>query len=213
MKGEKAMKKKYYGVKAGRHPGIYYNWEDCKAQVHEYPHAKYRSFESKDEALEYVNGTGSKQVEQLSLFQKERKTNSTHLLTAYVDGSYAEARREYAFGCVFLDDGKIIGEMNGKDGNPVYTGMRNVAGEILGAMKAVSYAIENGYDSVNICYDYAGIQKWAEGEWKAKRIGTREYRDFMQSAPINITFTKIAAHTGETYNEMADRLAKKALGI
>ena len=28
---------------------------------------------------------------------------------------------------------------------------------------------------------------------------------------INISFTKVAAHTGDYYNEMADKLAKKAL--
>ena len=31
--------------------------------------------------------------------------------------------------------------------------------------------------------------------------------------PASDTFEKIAAHTGVKYNEMADRLAKQAIGI
>jgi ribonuclease HI len=30
---------------------------------------------------------------------------------------------------------------------------------------------------------------------------------------VQISFVKVAAHTGDYYNEMADRLAKEALGI
>jgi ribonuclease HI len=41
---------KYYVVWAGREPGLYYNWNDCKASIDNYENAKYKSFESLEEA-------------------------------------------------------------------------------------------------------------------------------------------------------------------
>ena len=45
-------KKKYYVVWKGYSPGIYSNWEECKAQVFGYEKAKYKSFSSFEEAKE-----------------------------------------------------------------------------------------------------------------------------------------------------------------
>ena len=43
-------KHKFYVVWKGMNPGIYDNWADCKAQVHGQEGAKYKSFESREEA-------------------------------------------------------------------------------------------------------------------------------------------------------------------
>ena len=43
-------KNKYYVVWHGRACGVFDNWNDCKAQVHEFEKAKYKSFETKPEA-------------------------------------------------------------------------------------------------------------------------------------------------------------------
>ena len=42
--------KKYYVVWKGANPGIYDNWDDCKAQITAFPGAKYKSFKNKEEA-------------------------------------------------------------------------------------------------------------------------------------------------------------------
>lgn len=41
---------KYYVVWIGHKPGIYDSWEDCKANIHKFKGAKYKSFYSKEEA-------------------------------------------------------------------------------------------------------------------------------------------------------------------
>ena len=46
------QKKKYYAVWAGRKPGLYGNWADCKEQVKNFPGARYMSFEDESKALE-----------------------------------------------------------------------------------------------------------------------------------------------------------------
>ena len=84
--------------------------------------------------------------------------------------------------------------------------MRNVTGEMLGAMHAVKYAIESGYKAIEIRYDYAGIEQWVTGNWKAKNELTKKYVNAMKAwkKSIKISFTKVAAHTNVEYNERAD---------
>ena len=45
-----AKKQKYYVVWAGYKPGIYPDWSDAKAQIDGFAGAKYKSFETRDEA-------------------------------------------------------------------------------------------------------------------------------------------------------------------
>ena len=96
-----------------------------------------------------------------------------------------------------------------------YQSMRNVSGEILGALKAASLAVEKGYSSIAIFHDYQGIASWAKGEWKCNKEKTIEYREKMLSyqKQIKITFHKVLAHSGDYFNERADLLAKQAAGI
>lgn len=45
-----ARKQKYYVVWKGRRTGIFDSWEECSAQVHGYTGARYKSFDSREEA-------------------------------------------------------------------------------------------------------------------------------------------------------------------
>lgn len=142
----------------------------------------------------------------------EEKIFCGHLL-AYVDGSYNHDLQRYAFGCILLTpEGKEL-RYSGSGNQPDSLAIRNVAGEMLGAMFAVRWAMRQGYRQIEIRYDYEGIEKWVTGAWKTKKELTRKYAGYMQRCGqrIAISFTKVDAHTGDHYNEEADRLAKKAL--
>ena len=80
-------------------------------------------------------------------------------------------------------------------------------------MFAVRFAIVNGFRSIEIRYDYEGIEKWVTGAWKSKTELTQKYAAAMRKwgAGIRLQFTKVTAHTNVYYNEMADQLAKEAL--
>ena len=56
-------------------------------------------------------------------------------------------------------------------------------------------------------------EKWVTGVWRAKTPLTSKYAAHMQAAgkELHISFCKVAAHTGNHYNEEADQLAKSAL--
>ncbi len=197
-------KNKFYAVRRGEKTGIFSNWDDCKASVDGFPGAEYKSFTTRQEALVYL---GEDSV------PDEREVTDINHLVAYVDGSYEETLNRYSYGCVFLTpDGKII-RQSGSGSNPESAKLRNVSGEMLGAMFAVAWAKKAGFDKLEICYDYMGIEMWATGRWKAKNELTAKYAQFMKENQklLSIAFRKIAAHTGDTYNEEADRLAKEAL--
>ncbi|KAI5077673.1 hypothetical protein GOP47_0007497 [Adiantum capillus-veneris] len=45
----------FYGVRVGKQPGVYDNWEVCKIQVLGVPGSKYKGFQTRAEAENYVN--------------------------------------------------------------------------------------------------------------------------------------------------------------
>lgn len=200
-------KKKVYAVRKGKKTGLFYSWNECEAAVSGYPGAEYKGFATEEEANAYLG------VEQEIVENHTTDEITDNKLLAYVDGSFDEALGKYAFGCIIITpNGETIKEFGNGD-NPESLAIRNVAGEMLGAMYAVKWAVKNGYDNIELHYDYEGIEKWAVGEWKAKNTLTQKYAAFMkeQQSIIRINFQKVKAHSGNFYNEEADRLAKKAL--
>jgi len=195
--------KKYYVVKIGRETGIFNTWADCKSQIDGYSGAVYKKFADHEEACKFLNGEDKK------LLENQIYINNVE---AYVDGSYSKEIDKYSYGCVILNKNEII-KFNGIGNIKEYALMRNVAGELLGAMKAIKWAYENKCDSITILYDYEGIEKWANGTWKTKKKGTLEYLEFINKYKeyLNINFKKVLAHSGDFYNEEADKLAKQAL--
>jgi len=201
--------KKVYAVKKGLVTGIFETWEECKGAVDGFSGAEYKSFKTREEAYAYLGVECPDGEEGLP----DEFPTEEDLLVAYVDGSYEHSLLKYAFGCVFLlPDRRILTE-KGSGNNPESAKLRNVTGEMLGAMFAVKWAMKNGFRRIEIRYDYEGVEKWVTGAWKSKTELTQKYAETMRnwSSKIEISFTKVAAHTNVYYNEMADGLAKEAL--
>lgn len=140
--------------------------------------------------------------------------------TAYVDGSYNVRTGQFSYGIVFFTGSKD------KDGNlqelhfskafehEELAEMRNVAGEIMGAAQSMKIADKLGIRELTIYHDYEGIAKWCTGEWKAKKTWTQKYRDYYRSMSghMDITFIKVKGHSNNKYNDLADHLARTAVG-
>jgi len=133
---------------------------------------------------------------------------------AYVDGSYNKHTKEYSYGAVIFHKGKEY-HFNKKFDDATLRTMRNVAGEIEGSKKAMSFCVENDIKTLDIYYDYEGIAKWAQGEWRTNKPGTIAYKkfydDMVQKYQLSVNFIKVKAHSNDKYNDLADQLAKEAV--
>lgn len=207
-------KKKIYAVRKGHKTGLFNTWAECQKATAGYSGAEFKSFTDKEEAIAFLEMktvktvSGDKDKEAAGIVEVPE-----NMVIAYVDGSFEKSIGRYAFGCVILTpDGQEI-RRSGSGSDPAGVAIRNVAGEMLSAMNAVKWARENDYPAVEIRYDYEGVEKWVTGVWRAKTPLTSKYAAHMQEAgnKIRISFCKIAAHTGNHYNEEADQLAKSAL--
>jgi len=192
------MKKKIYAVKKGRKKGIFYTWEECRKQVDNFSNAEFKSFTALEMAQEFIND--------------DNKNFEIKSLISYVDGSYDKLKKIYGSGIVFLEDPEEK-TFSFAGNNKEYAKSRNVAGEISACIYAMEYAKENKYEKIIINHDYIGLEKWCTGSWKTNKIITKAYKnccDYMCNFLI-IKFNWIRGHSGDKHNEMADKLAKKAL--
>jgi ribonuclease H-related protein len=205
---------KYYSVYRGKSevPKIFTSWEECKKEVIGQKGAIYKSFKTEKEAIEFLslmaNGrSGIKEV------RKEEETLSEKGLIIYVDGSFMLDKGNFSYGLVAINDGEVIHKESGVGFDEEAIPLRNVSGEVLGAMKAVEFADKNNFKEVTIAFDYQGIECWALGTWKRNNKITASYHEFMKENMRNmkVKFKKIKGHSGNTYNDMADKLAKEAL--
>lgn len=212
-----ATKKTHYAVKIGRNIGIYKTWAECEMQVIGFPNAKYKGFTSIEEAKEYMNQgslcDGKKDVECLEQMKLDIFADEKADVVAYVDGSYDVERKMYSYGAVIFHGGDEFHLFKAFD-DKENAKLRNVAGEVEGAKTAMKYCIEKNIETLDLYFDYQGIRAWCLGEWKTNIDFTKEYKEMYDGIKDKLTvrFHKVLAHSGDKYNELADRLAKEALG-
>lgn len=197
---------KFYAVAQGKSnsPLILESWDECKKEVIGCKGAIYKSFVSKKEAENFIA---------LHLGDKVEGEEPENGVFIYVDGSFMEAKNNYSYGLVVVKDGEVIHKDKGVGYKKEDISLRNVAGEVMGSMKAIEYAINNDYKEITICYDYQGIECWAKGTWQRNKDLTKYYHEFMKKNMhlIQVNFKKIKGHSGDKYNDLADKLAKEAL--
>lgn len=195
------MAGKFYAVRKGKKTGIFLTWEECKKNVDGYSGAEYKSFKTKQEAEEYC--AGATQI----------KTEACEA-ECYTDGSFDVTTKRYSYGALILYKGQEY-ELSQAFSDEEMAAMRNVAGEIEGAMAAMRFCVEKGIKSLLLHYDYEGVEKWCTEAWKCNKKGTIAYKKYYDSIKedLLVVFHHVKGHSGVEGNERVDQLAKKALGL
>jgi len=209
---------KYYAVMDGHSQRelILTSWEACKKEVTGAKGVKFKSFPTKKEAEEYILAhgrplPGGKEALVERNQKKDEEKDVVQGVEIYVDGSFELSSSRYAYGLVVVENGQEIHSACGAERGP-FSSMRNVAGEVQGAMKAMTYALEKGFDHLILYFDYQGIESWALGTWKRNNALTQGYHEFYQSIQkdLKVSFRKVKGHSGDVFNDRADALAKEA---
>ena len=78
--------------------------EKGKKQVTGFKGAVYKGFVTEQEAIDYMEGNKAD--------QRLIKVADDKHLTAYVDGSFSKAKKQYSFGCVFISPDGSVKKMN-----------------------------------------------------------------------------------------------------
>lgn len=95
--------------------------------------------------------------------------------------------------------------------------IRNVAGEVLAAIKAIELAIEKKWKQVNIVFDYIGVCMFLKGLWYTKNPliikAKKKFIRLLQESHIVINWLKVYSHTAIRINDLADILAKTGCEI
>lgn len=208
------MPKKFYAVRAGREgPGIYDTWDRCRAQVQGFSGAVYKSFPTLAEAEAFLEG-GEREAAPSAEGGAAPLPPEGEGAVAYVDGSFDKGSGDFSCGAVLFLDGEEL-TFSERFHDPDMAAMHNVAGEIMGALTVIRYCLERGVPALTIHHDYEGVGRWADGSWKANKPGTQRYAAECREAAqrMRLKFVKVKGHSGDKYNDMADALARRALGL
>ena len=191
---------KFYAIKCDLDNVIFESWDEAKEFMIGKKNIKQKSFKTYEEA-------------QMFLLDQEVEVNYD-IPSVYIDGSYDVESGAYSFGGVLIIN-NINYQFNKRFEADEYSSSRNVAGEIKGASYIINHCLKNNIKEINLYYDYAGIEEWYTGSWQAKMPIAVKYVEFANSVKdkIKVNFIKVKSHSNNKYNDLADSLAKKALGI
>ena len=155
----------YYAVRVVRNPGIYKTWDECKKETMGFKGASFKKFSTREDAEAFIN----------EIEEDKKESAEKDELVVYVDGSYRNSDKSHSYGVYMFNDEEeyTYSKRFFKDSD-----MRNVSGEIKGAMRAMEEAAKLGKKKIYLHYDYEGIRSWALGFWKTKRKGRFTTRTF-----------------------------------
>ena len=137
-----------------------------------------------------------------------------HYSYAYIDGSFNDRSEVYGWGG-FLDKNGIRHILKGSRKDD-YSRYGSVAGELFGVIDTLKKAREIGVSGLIIYYDFDCIYRYLLGSHGSKNDIAMLYKDTVKEAisdGLDLILVKLSSHSGIAGNDIADRLAREAVGL
>lgn len=169
-------KKKYYVVWKGRDTGVFYSWDECKAQVDKFQGALYKSYEDEDEAFEALKKGASPRfisnVNKKIQAKQAAKIPSSQIIqqALAVDAACSGNPGDMEYRGVYVQTGQEIFRMG-----PFPEGTNNI-GEFLAIVHGLSLLKQKGL-TMPIYSDSKIAMGWiSQKKCKTKLIVTEKNR-------------------------------------
>lgn len=201
---------KYYAVRVGRVPGIYLDWPSTQAQVTGFPRAVHKSFDTHEKAEAFMRGE-EEPLPGPSRISTPVPTNETVI---YTDGSSRNNKGGYGF--VVLRPNQ---EPRGYAGKLLTYPATNQQAELTAILMALQIVKDpNILIRTDSKYSIGCLtvwhQRWEQNGWRTAH-GPVENKELIQevlaemrSTPMrSIRFEYVPGHSGDRFNDEADRLA------
>lgn len=190
---------KFYAVKNGRKKGVYKTLPECMEQVKNYNDAIWCKFTNEENATAFAN----------------QKINKEHFENyAYVDGSCDGEHTKHGFG-VILNTPSETYILQGRTNITETNYISSLIAELQAQKVVIKKALSLGLTSLTIYYDCANAVNLILKGHTTTNSKLNAYIGYIKnSLPlININYIKVKAHSGIEGNELADTLARKAIGL
>ena len=217
-----------YGVRAGRHPGVYSTWDQCKSQVEGYTRAEFKGFATTEEAEAYVQGSAPTKKQRVNVSIPERKDiDGNAPITVNTEGSTLGTGRDHpsaGYGVYWADPAHH--SLNRAE--RLWQGEQtNNRAELMAILTAITLHPDKSRP-LQICTDslYAiqclqkWMPKWKKRGWKTALNQDVKNRDLLESIEAAMdtcryrpSFMHIRGHAGHLGNEMADQFANQGARI
>ncbi len=153
-------KQKFYVVWEGSIPGIYDTWTDCQLQIKGYNGAKYKSFDTLEEAQKAISSSPYSYIGKASASQKTKKAETEILPAAVIDNSLAvDAACSGNPGAMEYRGVHVASRQEVFHFGPVY-GTNNI-GEFLAIVHGLALLKQKGFD-MPLYSDSVNAIKWVQ---------------------------------------------------
>lgn len=134
----------YYVVTVGRNVGLYKDYKKALEQVKGYPNGHVKKVVGYKRAKEY--------------FERYRHLEfDRNIPVIYTDGSYDQAEGLSGYGYVVCFEGKVLFQDGGIILDSDMINLQSLGSEIFALLRAMEWAISNGYKEIKIVYDSTSI--------------------------------------------------------
>lgn len=218
-------KELFYAVAVGRTPGVYKTWDECKREVAGVKNAKYKKFDNRKDADEFIKCLGSSILSQFGVIVSDDVRNAiskvredreddmpgVDALMAFTDGSAINNGKKNAragYAVVWPRDET----MNFAEAIPSTEMQTNNRAEYSAAHKALLQANEIDPSGLRTLWIYTDSQlvincvtkwlnKWKKNGWKTATGGNVEHQDLLKDIDVmtharRVKWVHVRAHTG-----------------